>query len=110
MRVLQNDGSSLQIDEEEILYFSTYKNTIFVHTKEGEFVLPTTLSDLLAAYASEGYERLDRSNVVNMHHVEGYNPERKVVLFRGCDQFANVAESHENRIRKFIASLKKTGP
>ena len=50
MRVLLNDGSSRSILEEEILYFSNHKNTIFVHTKEGEFVLPTTLSDLYAAY------------------------------------------------------------
>lgn len=106
MRVLLNDGSSRRIADEEILYFSNYKNTIFVHTKEGEFVLPTTLSDLYAAYGSSGFERLDRSNVVNIGNIDGYDPERKIVLFNQGEQFATVSESNEPRIRRFLASRK----
>lgn len=107
MRVLLNDGSSLDIREEEILYFSSYKNTIFVHTKEGEFVLPTTLSDLYAAYGSIGFERLDRSNVVSLNNVDSYDSERKVVLFTQGEQFATVSESNEARIKRYLAARKK---
>ncbi|AIQ30967.1 MULTISPECIES: LytTR family DNA-binding domain-containing protein [Paenibacillus] len=102
MRVLLNDGSSRDIQEEEILYFSNYKNTIFVHTKEGEFVLPTTLSDLLSAYKDNGFERLDRSNVVSLSNIENYDIERKVVLFNQGEQFAHVSESNESRIKKYL--------
>lgn len=108
MRVLLNDGSSLEIPEEEILYFSNYKNTIFVHTKEGEFVLPTTLSDLFAAYRCRGFERLDRSNVVNINNIDGYDSERKIVLFNQGEQFANVSESNEARIKKNLANKPPT--
>jgi DNA-binding LytR/AlgR family response regulator len=107
MRVLLNDGSSQEILEEEILYFSNYKNTIFVHTKEGEFVLPTTLSDLYSAYGGKGFERLDRSNVVNIGNIDGYDSERKIVLFNHGEQFATVSESNEARIRRFVASRRK---
>lgn len=110
MRVLLNDGSSWCIQEEEILYFSNHKNTIFVHTKEGEFVLPTTLSDLYAAYGGMGFERLDRSNVVNIGNIDGYDPERKIVLFNQGEQFATVSESNEPRIRRFLASRKNESP
>lgn len=48
MRVLLNDGSSRDILEEDILYFSNYKNTIFVHTKEGEFVFPPLFRSLIS--------------------------------------------------------------
>ncbi|MEK4005612.1 LytTR family DNA-binding domain-containing protein [Paenibacillus sp. FSL H3-0333] len=106
MRVLLNDGSSRNIEDEEILYFSNHKNTIFVHTKEGEFVLPTTLSDLYIAYGEMGFERLDRSNVVNIGNIDGYDPERKIVLFNQGEQFATVSESKEPRIRRFLASHK----
>ncbi|MDT3427496.1 DNA-binding LytR/AlgR family response regulator [Paenibacillus forsythiae] len=102
MRVLLKDGSSIEVKEEEILYFSNYKNTIFVHTKEGEFVLPTTLSDLFAAYGSRGFERLDRSNVVNMNNINGYDASRKVVLFESGEQFATVSEANERRVRRFL--------
>ncbi|BCG60061.1 LytTR family DNA-binding domain-containing protein [Paenibacillus sp. URB8-2] len=107
MRVLLKDNSSREVREEEILYFSNYKNTIFVHTKEGEFVLPTTLSDLYVAYGSRGFERLDRSNVVNMNNLNGYDALRKVVLFYPGDQFATVSESNEVRVRKFLAAADK---
>ncbi|MBW4081788.1 LytTR family DNA-binding domain-containing protein [Paenibacillus sp. S150] len=108
MRVLLNDGSSREIREEEILYFSSYKNTIFVHTKEGEFVLPTTLSDLLAAYKGKGFERLDRSNVVSLNNIECYDSERKIVTFHQGEQFATVSEPNETRLRKFLAARKNT--
>ncbi|WP_313639789.1 LytTR family DNA-binding domain-containing protein [Paenibacillus sp. FSL K6-0276] len=107
MRVLQKDGSSCDILEEEILYFSNYKNTIFVHTKEGEFVLPTTLSDLFTAYEGKGFKRLDRSNVVNINNIEGYDSERKIVCFNHGEQFTTVSESNEPRLKKYLSSLKK---
>ncbi|MEK4515103.1 LytTR family DNA-binding domain-containing protein [Paenibacillus sp. FSL H8-0122] len=106
MRVLLNDGSSRDILEEDILYFSNYKNTIFVHTKEGEFVFPTTLSDLLSAYRDEGFERLDRSNVVSLSNIEAYDSERKIVLFNQGKQFAHVSESNESRIKKYLINRK----
>ncbi len=109
MRVLLNDGSSRDIQEEDILYFSNYKNTIFVHTKEGEFVLPTTLSDLFTAYGDKGFERLDRSNVVNIHNIEHYDSERKIVFFDHTEQFTTVSESNGSRIKKYL-SLRKKGP
>ncbi|KAA9007461.1 LytTR family transcriptional regulator [Paenibacillus spiritus] len=107
MRVLLNDGSSREIREEEILYFSNYKNTIFVHTKDGEYVLPTTLSDLYAAYGGHGFERLDRSNVVNLGNVENYDAERKVVNFRNAPKFAVVSESNESRLKKYLLARRK---
>ncbi len=109
MRVLQNDGSSLDIREEDILYFSSFKNAIFVHTKEGEFVLPTTLSDLLIAYKGKGFERLDRNNVVSLDKVDKYDAELKIVHFSQAEQFATVSESNEPRIKRFLASrIKKS--
>lgn len=107
MRVLLNDGSSLEIQEEDILYFSSYKNAIFVHTKDGEFVLPTTLSDLLSAYKGQGFERLDRSNVVSLRNVDSYDADRKVVLFNQGKQFTTVSESNEPRLTKYLDGRKK---
>ncbi|WP_019909695.1 LytTR family DNA-binding domain-containing protein [Paenibacillus sp. HW567] len=107
MRVLLNDGASRDIREEDILYFSSYKNAIFVHTKEGEFVLPTTLSDLLAAYKGNGFERLDRSNVVSLNQIDCYDSERKIVTFQQGEQFATVSEPNEPRLKRFLASRTK---
>ncbi|MGF7048450.1 DNA-binding LytR/AlgR family response regulator [Paenibacillus sp. DS2015] len=108
MRVLNKDGSSYEIQEDEILYFSNHKNTIFVHSKEGEFLLPTTLSDLYAAYQCKGFERLDRSNVANIDNITDYDQDRKVVFFGSKQVFTTVSESNEPRIKKYLAGTKKS--
>ncbi|GIP32988.1 LytTR family DNA-binding domain-containing protein [Paenibacillus sp. J2TS4] len=108
MRVLKNDGSSCEIQEEEILYFTNHRNTIYVHTTDGEYVLPTTLSDLHAAYNHSGFERLDRSNVVHLKNVAGYDSERKIVYFKESQTFATVSESNEKRIKRYLEARKKS--
>ncbi|WP_379128866.1 LytTR family DNA-binding domain-containing protein [Paenibacillus sp. sgz500958] len=107
MRVLLKDGSSRDIRQEDILYFSNYKNTIFVHTKEGEFVFPTTLSDLYTAYGSKGFERLDRSNVVNVLNIESYDALRKIIFFNNGTQFTTVSESNEHRVEYYLSVRNK---
>ncbi|WP_438444802.1 LytTR family DNA-binding domain-containing protein [Gorillibacterium sp. sgz5001074] len=103
MRVLKPDGTPHEIREEEILYFSSYQNTLYVHTEEGEFIYPISLSELYAAYRPVGYERLDRSNVVNTRQVSEYDPERKAVMFRGSPgSYAPVSEPNERKIKKLL--------
>lgn len=107
MRVLKPDGAPHVIREEDILYFSSYQNTIYVHTEEGEFIYPISLSDLFAAYRTVGYERLDRSNVVNIDQVADYDPDRRAVKFRGNPQvFAPVSEPNERKIKKLLSDRK----
>jgi DNA-binding LytR/AlgR family response regulator len=107
VRVLGRDGSSLKISEEDILYFSSHQNTIYVHTPEGECILPTTLSDLYAAYQELGFERLDRSNVVNMDNTSTYDSARKVVHFTGSLEFATVSEANEKKVKKYVLARGK---
>ncbi|RXZ83333.1 LytTR family transcriptional regulator [Paenibacillaceae bacterium] len=110
MRVLDKNGSARLIGVEEILYFSNYHNTIYIHTLEGEFVLPTTLTDLFAAYKNHGFERLDRSNVVNIGNISGYDPNRKVVYFSEPSLYATVSEANEKRIKQYLKSKKEGQP
>ncbi len=107
MRVLTLDGVPFVIDEKEILYFSSYKNTIHVHTCEGDYIYPTSLSDILLARKDEGYERLDRSNVVNVTNIEEFDNELKVARFKCRDKYAMVSEPNEKKIKSIIASIKK---
>lgn len=107
MRVLTSDGTPHVIREEDILYFSSYQNTIYVHTEEGEFIYPISLSDLLAAYGHIGYERLDRSNVVNTEQISGYDADRKVVLFRhNPSLYAPVSVPNEGKVKKMLNNRK----
>lgn len=103
MRVLGFDGTPHEIMEEDILYFSSHRNTICVHTAEAEFVMPVSLSELLAAYGPVGYERLDRSNVVNTTKIASYDEARKAVMFQDAPEcYAPVSEPNEGRLKKLL--------
>ena len=110
MQVLKKDGSSVELDTGDILYFSSYQNTIYVHTVEDEYLYPMTLSDLLSAYRDKGFERLDRSIVVNSTLVTRYDGERKVVWFGGGEEakFAPVSEPNERKAKEIAKSKQIT--
>lgn len=110
MRVLQRDGTAFEIRAEDILYFSSSQNTIYVHTAEGEFVYPISLSELQVAYGNAGYERLDRSNVVNTRRIESFDPDRKVALFEDAPgHYAPVSEANEGKVRKILKQRNNKG-
>jgi len=106
MRVLRRDGSVCDLDEQDILYFTSYKNVITVHTLEEEFVFPTTLDQLLTAYRGLSFEKADRSFIVNMNNVKGFDPVRKSVYFqenpKDPAKYAPVSEPNVNKMLKFL--------
>jgi len=102
MRVLGKDGLAREIRVEDILYFTNHQNTIYVHTRDGEFTLPTTLSDLLAAYRDLGFDRLDRSNVVNLWNIESYDASRRLVKFVDTTDHTTVSEANEKKVKRYL--------
>lgn len=102
MRVLSEDGTPVEISEEEILYFTNVQHNVYIHTKEGRFALPTTLTDLLAVYKPQGFERLDRCNVVNVANISEYDTKRKVVYFNESDSYTTVSEANERRVKQYL--------
>ncbi|MDF2923604.1 MAG: hypothetical protein K0R57_2518 [Paenibacillaceae bacterium] len=110
MRVLRRDGTPCIVREEDILYFSSHQNTIYVHTAEGEFVYPISLSELHAAYGPVGYERYDRSNVVNTEQVASYDSDRKVAQFlNAASSYATVSEPNEGKLLRLLKQRKEKG-
>jgi DNA-binding LytR/AlgR family response regulator len=108
MRVLKKDGSPWEIEEDDILYFASYQNTIFVCTAEDEFIYPTSLSDLFAAYREIRFDRLDRSNLVNTDNITDYDAERKVVFFNDKKvPFAVVSEPNEKKVKRIVEMKRK---
>ncbi|MBD2845033.1 LytTR family transcriptional regulator DNA-binding domain-containing protein [Paenibacillus sp. IB182496] len=102
MRVLDLEGNPWDISEPDIYYFTSHRSTIYIHAKQGVFLFPATLSDLLVAYQPLGFERLDRSNVVNLGNVDRYDADRKLVFFPGQDTFSTVSEANERRLKRYL--------
>jgi DNA-binding LytR/AlgR family response regulator len=106
MRVLREDGSAFELDDKDILCFSTYQNVITIHTQHEQFILPTSFDLIIQAYKDISYQRVDRAFIVNMNEVKGYNQERKSVFFEDPptkdSTYAYVSEPNYKRILDLI--------
>jgi len=103
MRVLAKDGSVHELDHSEILFFSIHKSEISVHTAHQEFVLPTTFEQLLQAYADLDFARVDRSYIVNLGRLDGYDHERQSVYFAD-GKFVPVSERHQKKVLGYLSA------
>ncbi|MCD1261097.1 LytTR family transcriptional regulator [Paenibacillus athensensis] len=102
MRVLAKDGSVHELDHSEILFFSIHKSEISVYTAHQEFVLPTTFEQLLHAYADLDFARVDRSFIVNLAQLGGYDQERQSVYFAD-GKFVPVSERHQKKVLGYLS-------
>lgn len=70
-------GEVTELDSKDILYFITALEgrSIHIQTTEGTYALVKTLGDLKQLLRSEGFDNLDRSNLVNLNKViiKGYD-------------------------------------
>lgn len=107
MRALRGDGSVIELDEKDILYFTTYKNIITVHTQHDEFVLPTSLDQLQKAYEGIGFAKVDRSFIANMNHAIGFEAERRsLILGNDAGKEPKYVPVSEPNLPKVIKRLK----
>lgn len=109
MRVLRGNGTAVDLDDKTILYFTTYQNIISVHTHDEEFVVPTSLDQLLRAYRELDFDKVDRSFIVNLQQVETVDDERKAVVFREEPEqvrYIPVSESNMPRVKHYVDQRK----
>jgi DNA-binding LytR/AlgR family response regulator len=72
------------------------------YTKEGMYFYPTTMEELLLLYKDKGFERLDRTSLVNMQHVKAFDPKARKVYFEEPwnkdSKFATVSEVNVSKV------------
>lgn len=78
----KSNGQVSWLSVKDILCCSTKEDgKITIHSKDGEFKMIKTLTEIETLLQDEGFVSLDKSNVVNKHKISGYDPCKKVVCF-----------------------------
>lgn len=74
-------GKLIEVPIGDVLIITlTSKGPLF-RTSEGEFGYARTMAELLPALQKQGFESLDRNNIVNTGRISGYDSEyRQVIL------------------------------
>ena len=79
----------------DVLFFSSNSKMV-VHTNQGLFAVPTSLNDYLVILQSMNFDKLDKSNLVNLSNIADYDWRVYHAIF-GNGESCHV--SRRNRIK-----------
>jgi len=103
IRLLDTDGTPRTIAVQDIISIRPTADGPEFHTKEGMYFYPSTMEELQILFNEVGFERLDRTNLVNMNHVQAFDPKARKVYFEYPwsreSQFATVSEANLSKVQ-----------
>lgn len=90
----------LVIDASDVIKIDRVREReIIIHTKDEHYYLDFSFDNLEEWLFEDGFRQLDSANIVNMNHVNEYDPKRGRVYFYS-DQRKNVKTASVARIHK----------
>lgn len=102
IRLLDQDGNPCDINIEDLITIKPTADGPEFYTKDSVYFYPTTLEELLLAFKDQPFERLDRTNLVNMNHVKAFDPKTRKVYFdypwNEDSKFATVSEANLKKV------------
>lgn len=109
--LLDADGKPCEVRMEDILTVRPTSRGPEFHTRDAIYYYPTTLEEFLLLLSGHGFERLDRTNLVNMHHVKWFDPKARKVYFDEVVQpdskFATVSEANVRKVAHLARERKE---
>lgn len=102
IRLLDRDGKPCSVNIEDLISIKPTTDGPEFYTKDGMYFYPTTLDELLILFKDLGFERVDRTNLVNMNHVKSFDPKSRKVYFEHPvtkdSKFATVSEANVSKV------------
>lgn len=102
IRLLDREGKPCLVKVEELIAVKPTADGPEFHTKDNLYYYPTTLEELLIILKDLGFERLDRTNLVNLNHVKEFDKKARKVYFDSPyskdSKFATVSEANIGKV------------
>ncbi len=102
IRLLDRDGNLCYVSIEDLIAIKPTSDGPEFYTKDGMYFYPTTSDELLNMFKDLGFERLDRTNLVNMNRVKAFDPKARKVYFEHPwskdSKFATVSEANVSKV------------
>jgi DNA-binding LytR/AlgR family response regulator len=102
IRLLDHGGNPCIINVEDLIAIKPTADGPEFYTKDGMYFYPSTMEEMLLMYKEMGFERLDRTNLVNMNQVKAYDPKIRKVYFDDPwskdSKFATVSEANVSKV------------
>ncbi|MBW5446887.1 hypothetical protein GE107_12535 [Cohnella sp. CFH 77786] len=103
IRLLDRDGNPCTVNVEDLIAIRPTAGGPEFDTKDATYFYPTTLEELQTLLKGTGFERLDRTNLVNLHHAVAFDPKTRKVYFEypwsKDSKFATVSEANVSKVQ-----------
>ena len=101
--LLDSEGNPVKINPEDVLLIRPTPDGPVFQTKDAMYYYPTTLEELMIVLKDSGFERVDRTNIVNLNLVKAFDPKARKVYFEqpwtSDSKFATVSEANVNKVQ-----------
>lgn len=103
----KNFGELIALDLNDVVYIESYERTIRFHTLDGEYYpLQPSLSTYETHISQMGFDRLDRTNLVNMNKIKRFDEKRELVFFEDDytinSKYGTVSSSSKSKVKKLL--------
>ncbi|MGG1312540.1 MULTISPECIES: LytTR family transcriptional regulator DNA-binding domain-containing protein [Cohnella] len=106
IRLLDREGRPCTLDLMDIVVVKPTPNGPVFLTKEDTYYYPTTLEELYILFKEHGFERLDRTNLANLHLAQAFDPKTRKVYFDypwdKDSRFATVSEANVKKVHHLV--------
>lgn len=100
---VEQNNEFLTIKIEDVLFIRSYKHKIELETFNGTYHVLNTLQDFYNLLAP-GFERVDKSAVVNLKNITAFDPIKNVVLFEsgGVTKTCFVSRRNAKKLEQLL--------
>lgn len=109
----KNFGDLITIDIDDVIYIESGERTVIIHTIDGEYYpLMPTLSTFEHHMKKHGFNRLDRTNLVNTTKIKDFDESRSLVYFEKPvtkkSKFGTVSSSAKKMVENLLGINKRS--
>ncbi|GAF63626.1 putative response regulator [Bacillus sp. TS-2] len=101
-------GKVKLIRVEDILYFHREQDKVVIHTIDKVYTPLKSLNDYYQLLQAYGFDKLDKSNIVNLKQITTYDSNRRCAQFRKGRSVKKVSVSRRNAFKiKRLKTVRK---
>lgn len=103
LRLLDEHGNPCTVNVADLIAIRPTADGPEFHTKDGMYFYPSTMEELQILFKDAGFEKLDRTNLVNMNLAQAFDPKARKVYFEypwsKDSPFATVSEANLGKVQ-----------
>lgn len=99
-----DDNEKKLLKVSKIFYFESVDKRIFAYLEKDVYQVDESLNNLEEELKSEGFVRINKSNIININHIKSIKPEAsmRIRAVMDNDEFLIINRSYKSRFKNYL--------